>query len=267
MRIAVTLIPTGDWPAVREAALAADSGGIDAIGLWDHFHSNRPEEALVGGWCTYGALAMLTERVRLTPMVLNHLSYPLGTLAKESASLAIVSGGRFELGIGAGGWPGEHEIWGQPFPSGPERVRILEEKVSALRGLWSGEPVRVAGEHVRLEGAASRPAPPVPPRVVVGGGVRRLVHSAVRYADELNVGDDAGMIAVARREIEASGRRVALSATLFWGEWPAEPEGTITALEEHGVERVFVNLLPPFDLLPRLADLASALKDETGHGR
>lgn len=259
MRIAVTLIPTGAWPAVREAALIADSGGIDAVGLWDHFHSNRPEEALVGGWSVYGALAMLTERVRLTPMVLNHLNYPLGTLAKESASLAILSGGRFELGIGAGGWPGEHEIWGQPFPSGAERVGMLEEKVSALRALWSGEPVTFGGEHVRLAGAASRPAPPVPPRVVVGGGSRRLIRSAVRYADELNVGEDTETLAFARREIEAAGRDVSISTTLFWDEWPADPEGMLAALEGRGVERVFVNLLPPFALMPRLAELASAL--------
>lgn len=212
MRVALVLGPTSDWPAMLAVAQAADSSAIDAIGLWDHFHSQRPDEALVGGWSTYGALAMATSRIKLTPMVLDRLNYPLGVLAKESSSLSILSGGRFELGIGAGAWRGEHEAWGQTFPDRSSRVQALEETVLALRRLWSGEQVTFEGEHVRLKDAATRPTPPAPPRVVVGAGAsRRLIRSAVRYADEINVYDNPRAIDLARGEIEASGRPVALS--------------------------------------------------------
>ena len=260
MRIAVTLIPTDDWPSILRAARVADSGSIDAVGLWDHFQSQRPEEAEAGGWSTYGALAMATERVHLTPMVLNHLNYPLGTLAKESSSLAILSSGRFELGIGAGGWAGEHEAWGQPFPEGPVRIHMLEEKVLALRRLWSGEQVTFQGEHVQLTDAASLPAPPVPPRVVVGGNSRRLIRSAVRYADEINMANDEEKLRFVRREIATSGRAVSISVGLTWDEWPGDAAEQLAALESHGAERVFVNLWHPFELVSRLNELASAMQ-------
>ncbi|MDQ3855552.1 MAG: LLM class flavin-dependent oxidoreductase [Chloroflexota bacterium] len=260
MRLAVTLMPTGDWAAILSAARIADVGGLDAVGLWDHFHSQQPEEQLVGGWSAYGALAAATERIRLTPLVLDRLNHTLQGLAKESASLSIISGGRLELGIGAGGWRGEHEAWGQPFPGAGERVKALEETVLALRELWSGEPVSFEGEYIRLHRAACRPAPPHPPWVVVGASAsRRLIRSAVTYADELNVDSDPSVLSFASQEIQASGRKVALSVIAYWMEWPRDAAGELRQLEEQGVERVFVNLAHPFDLLPRLVDLSAVL--------
>jgi alkanesulfonate monooxygenase SsuD/methylene tetrahydromethanopterin reductase-like flavin-dependent oxidoreductase (luciferase family) len=105
MRIGAVLSPVQEWPAIVEAARTADDSGLDAISFWDHYHSPKPEWGYVCGWSAYGYLAAVTSRVRLVPMVLNNLHYEPGVLAKESSILAIASGGRFELGIGAGDWP------------------------------------------------------------------------------------------------------------------------------------------------------------------
>lgn len=126
MRIGAVLSPVGDWDAVEEAAIAPDELGFDAVALWDHYHSAKPDWAYVCGWSAYGALAARTSRVRLVPMVLNNLHYELGVLAKETSVLSLLSGGRFELGIGAGDWPDSFAAWGRPYPAPDERVARLE---------------------------------------------------------------------------------------------------------------------------------------------
>lgn len=253
MRIAITLIPSGDWPATLAAARAAEAAGLDAIGVWDHFHSKNPDEALIGGWSLYGALAMATERIRLVPMVLNQLSYPINVLARESSTLAIMSGGRFELGIGLGGWKGEHTVWNLPFPDAAARIAMLEEKILALRALWRGGPVTRAGDYVNLDGATMRPVPPVAPRVVVGGSSRQLIARAVHWADELNLlNTDAGLVAFARERIAAAGRDVVLSASLYVAEWTATERERLASLDEMGMARVFINVPHPYTLITRI---------------
>ena len=127
MRIAALLTPVADWPAILDAARVADEAGVDAVGFWDHYHSGQPDWAYVCGWSAMGAVAALTERVRILPMVLNNLHYEVGVLAKESSILDVASGGRFELGIGAGDWPESFAAWGRPFPPVDERLDRLAE--------------------------------------------------------------------------------------------------------------------------------------------
>lgn len=130
----------GNWPAVLEAAQRADVSAIDALGFWDHFHTERQDYAPTVGWAVYGALAALTKRLRLVPMVLDRPNYSLGVLAKESSMLGVISGGRFELGIGAGDYPAEEAAWGlPPYADAPTRVAELAEAVAALRQVWTGE--------------------------------------------------------------------------------------------------------------------------------
>src|ERR1044071_9415871 len=135
-------------------------------------------------------LAAATGRVKLTPMVICRLNYTLGVLAKESAILSIVSGGRFELGIGAGDYPVEYSAWHQPFPDAATRVATLEETIAALRLIWQGGAVTYNGTHVQLTDAACTPVPPVAPRGVAGvGGSRRMIRSAVAYKPRHNIGN------------------------------------------------------------------------------
>src|SRR5579884_1873742 len=102
MRIGVNLGPTANLAALLEAARRADASGFDAVGFLDHYQAEKPEWGYLCGWSLYGALAMATTRIRLTPMVICRLNYLPGVLAKETTMLAMLSGGRFELGIGAG---------------------------------------------------------------------------------------------------------------------------------------------------------------------
>lgn len=260
MRIAITLLPSGDWDATLAAAKAADAAGFDAIGVWDHFHSNNPDESLISGWSLYGALALATSRVRLVPMVLNQLSYPINVLARESATLAIISGGRFELGIGLGGWQGEHALWGLPFPDARARTAMLAEKVAALRELWRGEPVTLSGDHVRLDGATMRPMPPVAPRVVVGCGSfsRRLIADAAGWADELHLGnaraETPALARFAQDRIEAAGREVTLSCSFVLEDVPDDLPDRLAGFAAAGFARVFIELHHPYTLIPRIGD-------------
>src|SRR5439155_26884085 len=101
----------------------------------------------------------------------------------------------------------EAAAWGLAVPDAAARIAGLKETVTVLRRIWAGEPVTFEGEQLHLTNAASTPAPLAPPRVVVGAGSsRRLIHSAVEYADEVNLYADDELIRFARDEIEASNR-------------------------------------------------------------
>ncbi len=263
MKIAALLTPTPDWAAIEVAARVADERGLDAIGLWDHYHSGQPDWAYVAGWSAFGALAALTSRVRLLPMVLNNLHYEPGVLAKESSILATLSGGRFELGIGAGDWPESFAAWGRPFPGADERLDRLVETIEALRLLWSGEPTRYDGRHVQLRDAICTPPPTTPPRVVLGvGGSRRTLGRAIAVADELNLYAEPDLVAEAARLVAGVDRPIGLSVLLSWewDKWPAEPEAELASWQARGVERVCISLGGPDmpDRVARLADWTDA---------
>ncbi len=245
MQIGAILSPIIDPVAAIEAARAADREGLDAVGLWDHYHSPRPEWGYVAGWSMLAAIAAATERVKLVPMVLNNLHFQLGVLAKETSTLALLSGGRFELGIGAGDWPDSFPPWGEPFPPVDERLGRLEESIAALRQLWTGASVQADGRWVRLAGATSTPAPAEPPRVVVGvGGSRRTLGVARRFADELNVYAGPRLIEDACEAVRTDGSRPSVSVFLSWewDKWPEDPLTELRALEARGASRAFVSL-------------------------
>src|SRR6266545_6121985 len=255
-----TLVLSSAPPAILAAARAADQRGLAAVGFWDHYHSEQPEWAYVCGWSAYGAIAASTERIGLVPMVLCRLNYTLGVLAKESAVLSIASGGRFELSIGAGDYPTEYTAWHQPFPDASERIGALGETIAALRELWRGGAVTYAGEYVQLTDAACTPVPPVAPRVVVGvGGSRRMIRSAVAYADELNLYSEEELVRFAQAEIAQAGRPIDLSVYLHWDRWPDDPRGELARWEQRGVGRalVCVGFLP--DMRDGVAELAKVM--------
>jgi alkanesulfonate monooxygenase SsuD/methylene tetrahydromethanopterin reductase-like flavin-dependent oxidoreductase (luciferase family) len=257
MRIGVALSPAGSWPEIVAATLLADQRGLESVGFWDHYHSERPEWAYVCGWSAYGALAAQTKRIRLVPMVLCRLSYTLGVLAKESSILSIASGGRFELAIGAGDYPAEYAAWHQPFPSAEERVAALEEYIAALRQLWRGELVTFDGRYVQLTDAACTPAPPGPPRVVVGAGnSRRLIRSAAAYADELNIYAEEALLDSAREALARAGRDIPISVYLHWYPWPENPRAELAKWAALGMSRAVVSLGFDLDIAARVGELA-----------
>lgn len=266
VRIGVVLSPTSDWTAILRAAQLADEHGLDAVGFYDHHHSARPEWGYICGWSAYGALAHATHRINLVPMVLCQPHHSLGGLAKESSMLALISGGRFELGIGAGDWPEAFAAWHEPFADRAVRVAMLHERVAALRKLWTGETVTWAGDHVQLTDACCTPAPPSPPRVVIGAGKSpSLIRSAVQYADEINLYPELDIVALARTEIERAERPIALSVFVHWlpHEWPADLLTEIRRWADRGVQRVFINAGYDDDIVRRVDQLGDLVADQT----
>ena len=248
MRIGVNLGPTGDWPAILAAARVADENGFDALSFIDHYHAPQLDWSYLCGWSLYGALAMLTMRIHLVPMVIDRMNYLPGVLAKETSTLSMLSNGRFELGIGAGDFFEEAAAWGLTVPDAATRITGLKETIMALRRIWTGELVNFEGEQIHLTNAACTPAPAVPPRVVVGAGKsRRLIRSVVEYADEINVYASDEIVRFARQEIEASRRAVALSVYVW--DWPDDITASLATWEQLGAERTFLTFWHPFDAI------------------
>lgn len=106
-------------------------------------------------------------------------------LAKEAATIDLLSDGRLEFGIGAGTNQGEYAAMGVPFHEAPQRVSKLDEVVALVKAHWSGEPIDIDGEHVKVTGYTGLPVPPQRPRpkILIGGAKKRVLSLAAREAD------------------------------------------------------------------------------------
>ncbi len=177
-------------------ALAAEDGGFEAFLRADHYQSMSADPGLPGptdAWITLAGLARETSRIRLGTLV-NSVTFRLpGPLAVMVAQVDAMSGGRVELGMGAGWYEREHTSYGIDFPPVGERFDRLDEQLAVITGLWStpdGDRFSFDGKHYRLLDAPALPKPvqrPGPPVIVGGRGPRRTPELAARYADEFNV--------------------------------------------------------------------------------
>ena len=164
----------------------ADRLGYHSATLYDLLNAPALE-----CWTAVSALAAVTQRIRLTPLVLANLYRPPALMAKMAATLDVISGGRLELGIGAGGGRDDHLASGYPFPSTGTRVEMLEEALEVITRLWGDGAVSFQGRYYSVKGATVDPGPlqrPRPPILVGGHGERYILRAAARYADICNVG-------------------------------------------------------------------------------
>jgi F420-dependent oxidoreductase-like protein len=176
-----------DWVAIAEAC---EEAGVETLVRSDHYLSwtddSRPA---LDAWATIAALAALTSRLRFGTLVSPATFRHPAVLARMAATADHVSGGRVEVGIGAGWLAREHEAYGFEFFTAQERVERLGEQVEIVRRLLTEERVSFAGAHYELDDApgirgVQRPGPPL----VVGGSAKRgTTTPAVRFADEYNV--------------------------------------------------------------------------------
>ena len=166
--------------ATIEACLAADTAGLDLVAVQDHPYQRRFFET----WTLLSYLAGRTERVRLVPDVAN-LPLRLPTMtAKAAASLDVLSGGRVELGIGAGAFWEAVEAMGGPRRTPGESVDALEEAIAVMRGFLGGErSVTVEGEHYRVKGARPGPAPAHQIELWIGAYGPRMLRLTGRLGD------------------------------------------------------------------------------------
>jgi alkanesulfonate monooxygenase SsuD/methylene tetrahydromethanopterin reductase-like flavin-dependent oxidoreductase (luciferase family) len=175
------LVPEAADPAgLLEEARLAERAGFDLIGIQDHPYQRR----YLDTFTLLAALATATERVGLFPDVASlPLRHP-AMLAKAAASLDLLSGGRFELGLGAGAFWDAIAAMGGPRRSPGEAVAAFEEAIGILRLLWSDErSVRFEGRHYRVAGVKPGPAPAHPIGIWVGGSGPRMLALTGRLAD------------------------------------------------------------------------------------
>ena len=175
-----------DYPTLRRIWKDADRLGYHSATLYDLLNVPTLE-----CWTTLSALAAETSRIRLTPLVLANTYRHPAVFAKMASTLDVISNGRVEVGIGAGGSRGDHAASGLDFPATSVRVRMLEESVQMMKRLWAEEEVNFEGSHYTLVGAKNDPKPiqkPHPPFLVGGHGERHLFRAVARHADICNVG-------------------------------------------------------------------------------
>ena len=176
-------------------AQAAESAGFDGFFRSDHFLT-MGGDGLPGptdSWVTLGGLARETERLRLGTLVTSATFRNPGVLAIQVAQVDAMSGGRVELGLGAGWYDAEHSAYGIPFPPLGERFERLEEHYAIFTGLWGtpqDETFTFDGIHYHLKDSPALPKPvqrPHPPLIVGGGGPRRTPRLAATYGSEFNL--------------------------------------------------------------------------------
>lgn len=179
------------WP--QWLALASAAEHFQFVGLYtsDHYLSEVPRSGrtALDAWGTICALAAVTERVRLgtivSPVTFRHPS----VLAKLAVTADHISGGRVDVGVGAGWMEAEHEAYGFPLPALGERMSLLAEQVEILVRSWSEGPFSFTGRHYELHGLDALPRPiarPHPPLILGGGAGPVSAAIAAAWADEYN---------------------------------------------------------------------------------
>ncbi len=178
------------WDEWVGLARATEEVGLDGLFRSDHYTSfHTLPGAALDAWATLAALGPLTSKIRLGTLVSPATFRHPSELARVVSTVDHASGGRVEVGVGAGWFEQEHRQNGFAFPAVGERWELLEEYVEVLLRSWTGEPFDFAGRHFTLVGQQALPTPvqrPHPPLIVGGAGRRRSVALAVRSAQEYN---------------------------------------------------------------------------------
>ncbi|HEY7735678.1 MAG TPA: TIGR03560 family F420-dependent LLM class oxidoreductase [Candidatus Limnocylindrales bacterium] len=176
-------------------ARRAEAAGFEAFFRSDHYESfpGSTDNPTTDAWAVLAGLARETTSIGLGILVTPVTYRQPGNIAKLGATVAEMSGGRLEVGVGAGWHEEEHRRHGFPFPPIEERAEMLEETLEILHGLWEGaDGWSFAGRHYRVDDAHFRARPDPRPRIIVGGsGTPRSMRLAARWADEFNLTSSA----------------------------------------------------------------------------
>jgi F420-dependent oxidoreductase-like protein len=262
------------WTDMLEVWRAADDIDVFESGwTFDHFYPifSDPTGPCLEGWLTLTALAQATHRLRLGTLVTGiHYRHP-AVLANMAATLDIISGGRLELGIGAGWNEEESGAYGIELGSPRERSDRFEEACQVITELLSQQTANFAGQYYQLTDARCEPKPvqrPHPPICIGGSGEQRTLRTTARFAQHWNfVGGTPEEFARKRdvlyahcRDIGRDPAEITLSSHIRLGPGgdPGPAADAAAALGEHGLDLAIVVLPPPHDPAV-LAPLAAAL--------
>jgi alkanesulfonate monooxygenase SsuD/methylene tetrahydromethanopterin reductase-like flavin-dependent oxidoreductase (luciferase family) len=188
-----------------ELARAADQGGLDYVGVQDHPYQRR----FLDTWSLVPWLLAQTERVSFFTDVANLPLRPPAMMAKAAASLDVLSGGRFELGLGAGAFLDPASSMGAPQRTPGEAVEALEEAIEVIRLMWSGErTVSFQGDHYKLDGVHPGPPPAHEIGIWLGAFRPRMLRLTGRKAD----GWLPSLGVLSREELRAGNERIDAAA-------------------------------------------------------
>ncbi|HVJ96539.1 MAG TPA: TIGR03560 family F420-dependent LLM class oxidoreductase [Acidimicrobiia bacterium] len=178
-------------PELRELWARIEAIGFDWISIWDHFYAadNSGDPQSLEAVASHTALAASTTRVTCGSLVYSAGYRHPAVLANAAATMDQVANGRIALGLGAGWLQNEYDVYGLPFGSAGERLRMLEEYVQCVRGLLTQERTTFDGEFFHLRDAMCEPKP-VQERLPIwigGGGEKVTLRIAAQHADAWNV--------------------------------------------------------------------------------
>ena len=178
------------FSALKERALACEEGGFHSIWFTDHMWASvMPELDFLEGWTVMSAMAEATSRIRIGNLVICNSYRNPAFLAKMAASLDNVSGGRLELGLGAGWMEEEYRAYGYPFPSGGVRADQLKEGVEIIKKLFTEEKATYHGRYYSVVDAYNNPKPlqkPHPPITIGAAAERKMLRIVAEHADRWN---------------------------------------------------------------------------------
>jgi F420-dependent oxidoreductase-like protein len=187
----VGIEPAAQWQAMNDLAQYVDAGPWESLWVYDHFHTVPvpSEEPTHEAWTLMAAFAATTSRVRLGQMCSCMTYRNPAYLAKIAATVDIISGGRVEMGIGAGWYEHEWRAYGYGFPSAGERLGRLDEGVQIMQQAWRTGSATLDGKHYQVDGAIVRPLPLQAggiPTWIAGGGEKVTLKIAAKYAQYTN---------------------------------------------------------------------------------
>ncbi len=179
------------WDEWVELARTCEEAGLEGLFRSDHYVSTINEAKLgsLDAWAVLCGLAAVTKRIRLGTMVSPATFRHPSLLAKMVTTADHISGGRVELGMGAGWFEREHSAYGFDFPPTRERIKILAEQLEIVHGEWSEAEFTFDGAYYSLEGLHALPRPvqqPQPPLIIGGSGGPKSLALAARWAEEYN---------------------------------------------------------------------------------
>jgi len=189
---------------LKEMALDAERLGYDSFWLFDHLHSfpTPDRQPILESWTTLSALTMVTKRIRIGILVTNIQNRLPSLVAKMAATVDVISNGRLEMGLGAGGtgrssvhqksgYLPEYQAYGTPFSEKASiRIRRLDEAIQIMRLMWTKERATFNGKYYHVKDAICNPHPiqkPHPPIWIAGQGEKYLLSVAAKYADAVNL--------------------------------------------------------------------------------
>lgn len=180
-----------DYLNIKKIALECEELGFDSIWVYDHFYplSTPFDQPVFESWTTLTALALETKVIRLGTLMTCYLFRYPSVLAKMSATLDIISGGRLEFGIGAGWFEEECLAYGILFPNSATRIKQLKESIQIIKKMWTEKKTDFRGRYYRIKDAICEPKPlqqPFPPIWIGGKGEKLLLKVVAELADYCN---------------------------------------------------------------------------------